>query len=198
MSPVQDRLRATVEHLAAIDRPSPSDREPAAAEPPPPRRPRPGPARRGRRARAARPGRPARGGPAAARGAARRAGTAVAALSALAFADIATRDVVPGANDNLSAVAALLELARGLAATPPAGLRVLLVSTGSEESSMEGMRGFVARHRGELDPARTTVVVLESIGSPELILLEGEGMMRMHDYDAGARDELAAAARDAG
>jgi len=128
----------------------------------------------------------------------RRAGTAVAMLSALAFADIATRDVVPGANDNLSAVAALLELSRRLATYPPAGLRVLLVSTGSEESSMEGMRGFVARHGCELDPARTTVVVLESIGSPELVLLEGEGMMRMHDYDPGARDELAAAAREAG
>jgi hypothetical protein len=128
----------------------------------------------------------------------RRAGTAVAALSALAFADIATRDVVPGANDNLSSVAALLELARGLAADPPAGLRVVLVSTGAEESFMEGMRGFVARHRAELEPDRTAVVVLESLGSPELILLEGEGMLRMHDYDAGARDELAAAARDAG
>ena len=70
--------------------------------------------------------------------------------------------------------------------------------TGAEESSMEGMRGFVARHRGELDPSRTMVAVLESIGSPELILLEGEGMMRMHDYDAGAREALAAAAADAG
>lgn len=131
-------------------------------------------------------------------GALRRAGVVVAALSALAFADIATRDVVPGANDNLSAVAALLELARGLAAAPPAGLRVLLVSTGSEESFMEGMRGFVARHRAELDPALTSVVVLESLGSPQLILLEGEGMVRMHDYDAGAREALAAAAADAG
>jgi Peptidase family M28 len=128
----------------------------------------------------------------------RHAGTTIAALSALAFADIATRDVVPGANDNLSAVAALLELARGLAEAPPTGVRVLLLSTGSEESFMEGMRGFVARHRAELDPAATTVVVLESLGSPELILLEGEGMMRMNDYDAGAREALAAAAAQVG
>jgi hypothetical protein len=128
----------------------------------------------------------------------RAAGTAIALGSAAAFADIATRDVVPGANDNLSAVAALLELARTLAADPPAGLRVLLLSTGSEESSMEGMRGFVARHRGALDPARTRVLVLESIGSPELILLEGEGMIRVRDYDPGMRQAVAAAAARAG
>jgi Peptidase family M28 len=131
-------------------------------------------------------------------GALQRAGAAVAALAALAFADIATRDVVPGANDNLSSVAALLDLARGLADAPPRGLRVLLLSTGSEESFMEGMRGFVARHRAEMDPARTTVVVLESLGSPELILLEGEGMVHMNDYDQRVRDALAAAAADAG
>lgn len=128
----------------------------------------------------------------------RAAGTAIALGSVAAFADIASRAVVPGANDNLSAVAALLELGRALAADPPRGLRVLLLSTGSEESSMEGMRGFVARHRAELDPARTTFLVLESIGSPELILLEGEGMIRMTDYDAGLRDELAAAAAATG
>src|SRR5262249_44034889 len=57
---------------------------------------------------------------------------------------------------------------------------------------------FVARHRARLDPSRTRVLILESLGSPELILLEGEGMIRMSDYDAGLRDELAAAAADAG
>src|SRR3954449_9324786 len=44
----------------------------------------------------------------------RRVGEVIAAGSALAFLDIGTRTVVPGANDNLTAVAALLELARAL------------------------------------------------------------------------------------
>jgi Peptidase family M28 len=125
----------------------------------------------------------------------RRAGAALSFASAATFADIATREVVPGANDNLTAVAALLELAR---TPPPPGLRLILLSTGSEESFMEGMRGFVARHRAELDPERTRVLILESLGSPELILMEGEGMLRMRDYDAAFRDELAAAAAAAG
>lgn len=63
---------------------------------------------------------------------------------------------------------------------------------------MEGMRGFVARHRAQLDPARTRVVVLECVGSPAPILLEGEGMLRMRDYTPATRDWLAGAAERAG
>jgi len=128
----------------------------------------------------------------------RRVGRFLAAGSTLAFFDIATRTVVPGANDNLTAVAVILELARLLREEPVEGVRVLLVSTGSEESFMEGMRGWVRRHGPELDPARTHVVVLETLGSPELILLEGEGMIWMTDYDAGTRDLIADAAQRAG
>ena len=80
--------------------------------------------------------------------------------AAVAFLDIGARDVVPGANDNLTAVAVVLELARAASRSEPVhGVRVLLVSTGSEESFMEGMRGFVARHRSELAPERTRVIL---------------------------------------
>ena len=92
----------------------------------------------------------------------------------------------------------LLELARLLRAEPPEGVRVILLSTGSEESSMEGMRGFVARHAGVLPRDRTRFVVLECVGGPEPILLEGEGMLRGCDYPAATRDWLAACAERAG
>jgi Zn-dependent M28 family amino/carboxypeptidase len=128
----------------------------------------------------------------------RRLGGWMALLSTLAVGDIATRSVVPGANDNLAAVAVLVELARLLREQPAAGVRVLLVSTGSEESFMEGMRGFVARHAGALDRARTRFVVLECVGGPEAIVLEGEGMLRMHDYTPAVRDWLAACGERAG
>jgi hypothetical protein len=128
----------------------------------------------------------------------RRLGGFLALGSALGFADIATRAVVPGANDNLAAVAVLLELARVLRDDPVPGVRVLLVSTGSEESFMEGMRGFVARHAAALSPARTRFVVLECLGGPESIVLEGEGMLRMHDYTPAVRDWLAECGRRAG
>jgi hypothetical protein len=126
------------------------------------------------------------------------AGATLAAGAAVAMADIGASDVVPGANDNLSAVAVLLALARSLAERPIEGVRVLLVSTGAEESFMEGMHGFARSHFHELDPTRTEILCLECVGGPTLYVLEGEGMLRMRDYPAAARERLAAAGRAAG
>jgi hypothetical protein len=125
-------------------------------------------------------------------------GLALALGTIAAMTDIGMRGSVPGANDNLSAVAVLLALAERLRDRPPEGLRVLLVSTGSEESFMEGMQGFARRHFAALDPARTEVLCLECLGGPRMIVLEGEGMLVMHDYPIEMREELAAAAGDAG
>ncbi len=127
-----------------------------------------------------------------------RAGALLAACAAAAMADIGRSEVVPGANDNLSAVALLVALAHSLAERPAKGVRVLLVSTGSEESFMEGMQGFMRRHRAELDPAHTTVLCLECLGGPTLTLVEAEGMLRMRYYSHAARERLARAAAAAG
>ena len=121
-------------------------------------------------------------------------GTLWSAATAAMLADVARSPVVPGANDNLSAVAVLLAVAEQLAERPVAGVRVLLLSTGSEESFMEGMRGFIRRHRSEFDPASTRFLTLECVGSPHLMLMEGEGMLRMRDHDASLREELQASA----
>jgi hypothetical protein len=131
----------------------------------------------------------------------RRLRTAGAFLSfggAASFADIGRSPVVPGANDNLSAVAVVLEVARRLAEAPVGGVRVLLVSTGSEESFEEGMAAFVARHEHELDRGSTDILVLDSVGSPRLVLLEGEGMIVKRGYDEALKDTVEQAARDAG
>ena len=123
-----------------------------------------------------------------------RAGSLLGACAAGAMLDIGRSEVVPGANDNLSAVAVLVALARSLAERPVDGARVLLLSTGSEESFMEGMQGFMRRHGATLDPARTTVLCLECVGSPMLTLVEAEGMLRMRPYSDEARRRLAEAA----
>jgi hypothetical protein len=127
-----------------------------------------------------------------------RAGSWLGAATAATMVDIARSEVVPGANDNLSAVAVLLALGRSLGERPVEGVRVLLLSTGSEESFMEGMQGFMRRHRGALDPARTTVLCLECVGSPTLTLIEAEGMLRMRPYSEAARQRVAEAAQDVG
>jgi hypothetical protein len=127
-----------------------------------------------------------------------RLGTVLAGGTAVAMADIGRARVVPGANDNLSAVAVLVALARSLSERPQLGVRVLLLSTGSEESFMEGMQGFMRRHRASLDPAHTSILCLECVGSPTLTLVEAEGMLRMRPYSDAARERLADAATAVG
>jgi len=119
-------------------------------------------------------------------------------LATAAFADIARSPTVPGANDNLSAVAALVALAERLRAQPADGLRVLLVSCGAEEVIQGGIHGFAARHFPALDRERTWFLNLDTVGSPELVLLEGEGAVVMEDYfDRRFRDLVARAAERA-
>lgn len=99
------------------------------------------------------------------------------------FIDIALRPTVPGANDNLTGVATLLALADHLREDPPSGLRVLLVSTGAEESLMEGMEAFAKRHFPSLPRDRTTIICIDTVGSPYLVLAEAEGMLEIRAYD---------------
>jgi hypothetical protein len=102
--------------------------------------------------------------------------------SAAAMADIGARKVVPGANDNGTSVVTLLALARRFAAEPPQGVRVILLSAGSEESFSEGMKAFGERHFASLPIESTFFLCLESIGSPHLLVIRGEGFLKMHEY----------------
>ena len=125
-------------------------------------------------------------------------GTAMSAASAAVMADMGTNEVVPGANDNLSAVAVLVRIAEALRDDPVENVRVLLVSTGAEEANQEGMLAFARRHFAELPKETTAFLALEMLGSGELVVVEGEGFLRMYNYPEPFRDELAAAAADAG
>ena len=111
------------------------------------------------------------------------AGAVLALGSAATFAEIGARDAVPGANDNLTGVATLIGLATRAA---PSGrsraLRVLLVSTGSEEGFMEGMQAFARRHFPRSRRSARTSSASTRSARRELTLIEGEGMLRMRDY----------------
>jgi Zn-dependent M28 family amino/carboxypeptidase len=74
----------------------------------------------------------------------------------------------------------------------PAGLRLVLVSSGSEESFSEGMAAFGERHFGDLPTDSTYVICLDTVGSPRLLMLEGEGMLGVREYPK----ELLALVRD--
>jgi hypothetical protein len=126
-------------------------------------------------------------------------GIAGCLLGTAVFTDIARSPVVPGANENLTAVAVLVALAERLREEPIAGLRVVLASCGAEEVLQGGIYGFRDRHLKTLDRERTWILNLDTLGSPNLIMLEGEGCLVMEDYfDRTFRDLVARAAEKAG
>lgn len=113
-------------------------------------------------------------------------GVLFGAGSVAAMLDIGLRDAVPGANDNGTAVVALLALAQRLRDQSTARLRVILLSTGSEESFSEGMKAFGERHFAELAVDSTFFVCLEALGAEHLNVLRGEGFLRMREYPSRA------------
>lgn len=126
------------------------------------------------------------------------AGAIASTGSAASMLDIGLRNVVPGANDNGTAVIALLELARRFLADPPEGLRLILLSAGSEESFSEGMKAFGERHFPGLPVDSTFFINMDTIGSPFLTVLRGEGFLKMFEYPAEALDLADRAAAEEG
>lgn len=120
------------------------------------------------------------------------AACALAGVTAALFTDCGARGPVPGANDDASGVAALLLLARRLVADPPRGVRVVLLSTGAEESMLEGMTAFGRRHFPSLPLGSTSFISVDSLGWEVLALRSGEGALRQRP----ASPELVALMRD--
>jgi Peptidase family M28 len=89
--------------------------------------------------------------------------TIVLIVAAFLLIDIALSEIVPGAYDNASGVAAVLSAADELTANPPENLDVWVLLAGSEESFCEGSRAFVRAHRKELDRETTAFVNVDSV-----------------------------------
>jgi hypothetical protein len=102
----------------------------------------------------------------------------VIALMLLALAlliDIALSEIVPGACDNASAVAAVLSVAEELDAERPANLDVWVVLPGAEECNAEGMACYMRAHHREIDRERTFFVNLDSASYGEVHFQRSEG-----------------------
>jgi len=124
-------------------------------------------------------------------------GTLVSAATVAFMAHIGSGEPVPAANDNGSGCVAQIALARSLAADPPADTRVLFLST-SEEALCEGMGLFMERHAHELPRDRTFFLCLDTVGSPNLLVLRGEGMLKLREYPAESLELLDSTAEELG
>jgi hypothetical protein len=124
-------------------------------------------------------------------------GTLLSAGSAAFMAHIGAGEVVPGANDNGTGCIAQLAIARALAQQPPENTRILFLST-SEEALCEGMGLFMERHAHELPLDRTFFLCVDTVGSPNLLVLRGEGMLNLCEYPAPSLELLDSTAEELG
>ena len=92
--------------------------------------------------------------------------------------------VVPGANDNASGVAVALSLAQKLEEEPARNLDTWVVLTGGQECGMEGMRQFARGHKDELDPYKTIVLNIDSVGKGDVRWARSEGLTISFEMDA--------------
>jgi Peptidase family M28 len=124
-------------------------------------------------------------------------GTFLSAGGAAFMAHIGAGQVVPGANDNGTGCVAQLAIARALSESPPENTRILFLST-SEEALCEGMGLFMERHAPDLPLDRTFFLCLDTIGSPHLLALRGEGMLKLREYPAESLDLVDSTAEELG
>ena len=101
--------------------------------------------------------------------------TIVLIIAAFLLIDIALSEIVPGAYDNASGVAAVLSAADDLTTDPPPNLDVWIVLTGSEESFCEGSRAFVRSRRKQLDRASTYFVNVDSVSYGQVAYETSQG-----------------------
>ncbi|MFE6862594.1 M28 family metallopeptidase [Nocardia sp. NPDC057668] len=100
----------------------------------------------------------------------------------------------PGANDNATGVVAVLELARRLRAAPFPDTDVVVLFPGGEEAGNLGMVAWMKQARAALEPEKTLVVNLDSLGSGgHLVVARREGLTgRFAARDVAAARKAAA------
>lgn len=101
--------------------------------------------------------------------------TALLIVAVFLLLDIALSQIVPGAYDNASGVAAVLSAAEELEAEPPQNLDLWVLFTGAEECTCQGMRSYLRAHLGEIDTKRTAVVNVSSVSHGQVRYVASEG-----------------------
>jgi len=102
-------------------------------------------------------------------------------LTALAGVEWAFAPASPGANDNASAVAALLTCAEQVLARLPSDVELWLVGTGAEEVGCCGMHAFV-EGRADWPAERSFFLNFECVGGGHLHWIRSEGTLAKSGY----------------
>jgi len=103
------------------------------------------------------------------------AGAAIHLIPIVIFIPHEFAKICPGASDNASAVAVMLELARRFQDNPLENTELRFLGDGSEETNMHGMSCYMMAHQKELDKDNTYILVPETVGQarPRVVVAEG-------------------------
>lgn len=117
---------------------------------------------------------------------------------ATATSDYARR-VNPGADDNGSGVAVVLALANQLKQASPTGWEVAVAFWGAEEVGLTGSYSFVDNHKQHLDPTRTVVINVDTVGRGDsLMAVAGQGAFFRKVVDESLLRQWEAACKEMG
>ena len=112
------------------------------------------------------------------------------------FISTSSRRVSPGANDNASGVAVMLEAAR-TAAESPADVELAFVAFGAEEQGLEGSRAFVKKQK--IADEKIAVLNLDMLGAGrQPFVVEGNGLIRRARTSPQLNEVLIGCCRRAG
>lgn len=104
--------------------------------------------------------------------------------------------VVPGAADNLSASALSVAMCRFLVKNPsciPADTEIRFISFGGEEAGYRGSRRYVKRHLDELKRMDARLLNIETVASPEIVILTSDVNGTVKNYPEMVKSVVAAA-----
>jgi hypothetical protein len=118
---------------------------------------------------------------------ARRAGASLLWLALGLSVQSALSETVPGASDNATGVAGMLELARRYTAEPLEDTDVVVLAPSGEEVGLAGMYQWLRISKGGLTPFRNALVVgLDTLGAGAPVVARGEsftGRYREEDLE---------------
>ena len=113
----------------------------------------------------------------------RRTGAAMLAANLGLGIQSALSETVPGASDNATGVAGVIELARRYAENPPDDTEVIVLCPSGEEVGLAGMYQWLRVSDGP-DPSESLVLGLDTLGAGEPVVAAGESLTgRYRDED---------------
>jgi hypothetical protein len=97
---------------------------------------------------------------------------------------LAKKTDAPGADDNGSGTALVLELARRLQANPPANTEIFFAFWGAEERGLFGSRQFIRKFGAQLDREKLQIINADCVGVGQTLTVHtGQGTWTRHRTD---------------